>query len=202
MRPSEHFKELTGKIGLYNIQSIDNIPSIMRMGLLSYESAKAVDHTSIAMADVQAKRNNIYIPGGMPLHKYVNLYFSSWNPMLSARRSQNENICILMVNHAVLDIEGAIISDKNASSGYATFYFSNEGLDKINFDIVYARSWTDDNPHIYQEKKSIKCAEVLIPHRIPYEYIICAAVVSEQAKKKLELTGFDKRIYVQPNSFF
>lgn len=30
MKPSELFKELTAKTGLYNIQAIDNIPSIMK----------------------------------------------------------------------------------------------------------------------------------------------------------------------------
>lgn len=35
MRGSEIFVERTKQTGLYNIQAIDNIPSIMRRGLLS-----------------------------------------------------------------------------------------------------------------------------------------------------------------------
>lgn len=128
MRPSELFVKITTKTGLYNIQTIDNIPSIMKRGLLSYEKAKGIVHTSIAMEDVQQKRNTVYIPNGMPLHKFVNLYFSSWNPMLSARRTENENICILMVDSVVLDMEGAVISDGNASSEYASFYSPVEGV--------------------------------------------------------------------------
>ncbi|MCD7715827.1 MAG: DUF4433 domain-containing protein [Lachnospiraceae bacterium] len=202
MKPSELFKEITSKTGLYNIQAIDNIPSIMKRGLLSYEKAMAINHTSIAMEDVQRRRNNIYIPNGKPLHKYVNLYFSSWNPMLSARRSENERICILRVDSAVLDIEGTVLADRNASSEYAGFYSPMEGLQTINFDMVFARSWTDDNPYEYLKKKSVKCAEALIPYRISYNYIVCAAVVSENAREKMEAAGFDKRIYVQPEAFF
>ena len=202
MRPSELFVKLTTKTGLYNIQAIDNIPSIMKRGLLSYEKARGIDHTSIAMEDVQQKRNTVYIPNGMPLHKYANLYFSSWNPMLSKKRNENEDICILMIDSVVLDMEGAVISDGNASSEYASFYSPMEGLRTINFDMVYARSWTDDNRYEYFKKKSAKCAEVLIPYRISYDYIVCAAVVSENAREKMEAVGFDKRIYVRPEAFF
>lgn len=49
IRPSELFVEVTGQNGLFNIQAIDNIPSIMRYGLLSNERAKRIAHTSIAM---------------------------------------------------------------------------------------------------------------------------------------------------------
>ncbi|MCD8231830.1 MAG: DUF4433 domain-containing protein [Clostridiales bacterium] len=122
--------------------------------------------------------------------------------MLSARRSENESICILMVDSVVLDMEGVVISDGNASSEYASFYAPMEGLQTINFDMVYARSWTDDNRYEYFKKKSAKCAEVLVPYRIPYDYIACAAVVSENAREKMEAAGFDKRIYVRPGAFF
>lgn len=39
MRPSELFTQITGQTGLYNIQSIDNIPSIVQRGLLSHEKS-------------------------------------------------------------------------------------------------------------------------------------------------------------------
>lgn len=47
MKPSEVFQNITNQTGLYNIQSIDNIASIMRRGLLSNEKAKRIVHTSI-----------------------------------------------------------------------------------------------------------------------------------------------------------
>lgn len=52
------------------------------------------------------------------------------------------------------------------------------------------------------QKKSIKCAEVLVPYVIPYEYVVCAAVVSERAAKRLEDTGFIKEIVIEPRVFF
>ena len=52
IRPSELFVEVTGQTGLFNIQAIDNIPSIMRYGLLSNDGAKRIAHTSICNSAV------------------------------------------------------------------------------------------------------------------------------------------------------
>ena len=41
-----------------------------------------------------------------------------------------------------------------------------------------------------------------MPYEVPYDFIVCAAVVSEQAKCKLEAVGFDKEIVVKPGLFF
>jgi len=122
--------------------------------------------------------------------------------MLSRKREQNEEICILKIDRVVLDMRGVIVSDKNASSNYAAFYTPEVGLEVIDFDLVYARYWTDDDYFEQYRKKSIKCAEVLVPYCIPYEYIVSAAVVSKHSAKRLERTGFDKKIIVEPRVFF
>lgn len=145
MRPSERFTELTGQTGLYTIQAIDNVPSIMQRGLLSNERASRINHVSIAMSEVQVRRELIRVPNGLKLHQYANLYFDPWNPMLSRKRSQNEEICILKFDRSVLDFEGVILSDKNASSDYAAFYEADAGLKSIDFNLVYARYWTDED---------------------------------------------------------
>ncbi len=202
MRPSERFTELTNQTGLFNIQAINNIPSIMNKGLLSNEKAQNISHTSIAMNEVQVRRDHVRIPNGLRLHQYANLYFDPWNPMLSRRRSQNEEICILKFDRSVLDMKGVIISDRNASSDYAAFYTPEVGLENIDFDLVYARYWLDEDYFEQCRKKSIKCAEVLVPYVIPYEYVVCAAVVNINAAKGLENIGFDRRIVIEPRLFF
>lgn len=202
VRPSEQFTEITKQTGLYNIQAIDNIPSIMQRGLLSNERASRIEHVSIAMNEVQARRDSVRIPNGLKLHQYANLYFDPWNPMLSRKRSQNEEICILKFDRSVLDFDGVILSDRNASSDYAAFYGAKVGLEKIDFDLVYARYWTDEDYFEQCRKKSIKCAEVLVPYYIPYDFVIAAAVVNEDAAEKLESVGFNKKIVIKPGIFF
>lgn len=56
MRPSERFTEITGQTGLYNIQAIDNVPSIMQRGLLSNERVSRINHVSIAINEDAANR--------------------------------------------------------------------------------------------------------------------------------------------------
>lgn len=202
MRPSELFTNITGQTGLYNIQVIDNIPSIMQRGLLSNERAAKIEHKSIALQQVQERRNAVRIPNGMALHQYANVYFDPRNPMLYLRKNENNNICILKFDRLILDFEGAIVADRNASSSYASFYPPEIGLNQIDFDLVYASDWTDDNQFVYFKKKSIKCAEVLIPYAIPFDFVICAAVVDAGTKQKLENTGFSRSIFVSPELFF
>lgn len=202
MRPSELFIEITNQTGLYNIQAIENIPSIMRKGLLSNEKATRITHTSIAMNEVQERRDKIRVPNGLKLHQYANVYFDPHNPMLSARRDQNKDICILKFDCCILDMPGVVISDRNASSDYASFYPPKIGLREIDFDLVYARFWTDDDYYAQMQKKSIKCAEVLVPYMIPYEYILCAAVIDKDTAYKLKDVGFDKAIRIEPRVFF
>lgn len=197
------FLQKTKRTGLYNIQSIDNIPSIIRNGLLSNELAEGIHHTSIAMNVVQAKRDVKKIPNGLKLHQYANLYFDYWNPMLSAKRSLNESICILKFDPIILDFEGVIVSDRNASSDYAAFYPINEGLDILDFNMVYDEEWTNANTQVEMWiKKSVKCSEVLVPYCIPYDYIVSAAVFNEKSAEMLFSMGFDRKIIVNSKYFF
>lgn len=194
--------EVTKQSGLYNIQAIDNVPSIMKYGLLSNERAKRIDHTSIAMQEVQDRRDIKRVPNGLGLHQYTNLYFDPRNPMLSARRNQNEQLCILKIDASILDCRGVVVSDRNASSNYASFYPPEMGIRNIDFKLVYAKWWKDEDYYEEMKKKSIKCAEVLVPYEISYDFIVSAAVVSGNAKSKLETEGFNRKIVVMPELFF
>lgn len=174
----------------------------MRYGILSNDRAKKIAHTSIAMQEVQDRRDAKNVPNGLKLHQYANLYFDPKNPMLSARRDQNEDLCILKIDASILDYRGVVVSDRNASSNYASFYPPDIGIRSIDFNLVYARWWKDEDYYAEMRKKSIKCAEVLVPYEISYDFIVSAAVVSENAKSKLETVGFDKKIVVMPVLFF
>nr|WP_300860288.1 DarT ssDNA thymidine ADP-ribosyltransferase family protein [uncultured Acetatifactor sp.] len=108
----------------------------MRRGLLSNEKANRIAHTSIAMNAVQERRDIVGVPNGLKLQQYANVYFDSHNPMLSVRRDQNDNICILKFDCSILDISGVVVSDRNASSGYAGFCSPIDGLKAIDFRLV------------------------------------------------------------------
>ena len=79
---SETYYTLTQRKYVYNIMPIDNISSIITNGILCYHRAeKLLNHTSIAMNDVQSIREQVTIHE-KSLHDYANLYFSFRNPMM------------------------------------------------------------------------------------------------------------------------
>jgi len=51
--PSEMFFDRTQRRSVYNIHPIENIPSVIRYGILSYNRAAEMRHESIAMPEVQ-----------------------------------------------------------------------------------------------------------------------------------------------------
>lgn len=200
--PSQLFYERTKKKSVYNIQPISNIPSIISRGILSYNRAAAMRHVTIVMVDVQSRRDNVIIPQGNALHSYANAYFDPRNPMMYKRQNMVESLCVLAISAEVLDCEGTIISDGNAASAYSRFYSPEEGVQKLDFARIYDEWWLDDDPYEQFNRKRIKCAEILVPDVIAYEYIIGAIVVNECAQCELVAQGFEKKIVIQPRVFF
>ncbi|MGI5920970.1 MAG: DarT ssDNA thymidine ADP-ribosyltransferase family protein [Syntrophomonadaceae bacterium] len=44
------------------------------------------------------------------------------NPMMYRRRNLHCDLCVLRISPEVLDIRGAVVTDRNAFSNYAAFY--------------------------------------------------------------------------------
>lgn len=184
------------------IMPIANIPSVLEHGLLSHEQASKLPHADVSMAAVQERRDHIHVPGGLRLHQYANLYFDARNPMMFKRKSESERLCVLRVSRTVLDINGVVITDQNASSDYARFY-PPTALNYLNFDMIYAEDWRHpDDPIAYWRHKSMKCAEVLVPNVLHCGYIGGAYVVSENARTLLVNAGFANPVEINPQLFF
>ena len=187
---------------LHSIMPIINIPSVMQHGILSHEQASKLPHQDISLSDVQDRRDELKI-GKYNLHQYANLYFCARNPMLFLRLDKKDSLCILQVSKDILKCKGIVISDRNASAyDYVKFYESPNGLHHIDFDLVFAEYWTDTNPYEYWRKKSVKCAEVLVPHCVDVGYIEGAYVANDTAKANLQNTGFNKPVTINSNMFF
>ena len=185
------------------ITPIDNVPSIMQIGILSNELSKKLSHESLAMEEIQAKRKNKRIPGARKLHQYANLYFDAHNPMLSKKRDKNNQICILRVNTLVLDLPDVIISDRNAASDWARFNTVIDGLAALDKDQIYARYWTNaNNQYDLWEKKSIKCTEVLIPNKVELKYILGAYVANKTALKAFRKLKIQLTVCMKSDIFF
>ena len=188
---------------LHFITAISNVTSILEHGILSHAHAEQLDHHSVAMPEIQEIRADKQILGAERLHEYANLYFDAHNPMLSKCRNQNNEICVLHVDSAVIDLQGVIVSTQNASSDYASFWPVADGLMRIDKDRVFARYWTHgENQYEEWRHKSEKCAEVLVPDRVNPGYILGAYVANQIAFNAFQVLNSGLPVSIRSNMFF
>ena len=190
-------------IEIHFISPIENVASILDRGILSNRRAARFAHRSVAMEEVQDRRRNKRIPGAGLLHEYANLYFDAHNPMLSRRRDRNDDICVLRIDHAVLDMPGIIVTDRNGASDYARFYAVSAGIQALDKDLVFARFWTNaDDPYEAMRHKSIKCAEALVPDCVDPEFLIGVYVANDRALRAVEALGTRLLVVINGAMFF
>ena len=170
---------------LHFIASIADAPSVMEKGILCHRLAKKLTNQDLSMPEVQDRRTTRVVPGGRPLHDYANLYIHARNPMLFVRKELHAEICVFRIRTNVLYLPGAVIADGNAASDYTAFWPAPDGLMKLDKALVLAEYWTDPDIFAYWNKKRIRCAEVLIPQRVPPEYILGAYVSCNEALARL-----------------
>ncbi|MGI9067606.1 MAG: DUF4433 domain-containing protein [Pyrinomonadaceae bacterium] len=188
---------------LHYIAAIANVTSILQHGILSHTLAAKLTHDSVAMPEIQAIRQNKQIPGARRLHEYANLYFDAHNAMLSRVRGHNSTICVLQIDAAILDFPGVIVTDRNAASGWVSFLPVNEGLEAIDRDRLFARSWKHPED-MYDEMshKSEKCAEVLVPDRAEARFVMGAYVANQTALAAFQALGTGLPVRIRGDMFF
>lgn len=165
---------------LHYIAPLANLESIMKRGILSHQQARRIDHTSVADAAVQERRVR-RIPNGRWLHECANLYFDARNPMMYKRLDRKHSIAVVYVSSDVLDIAGILIADGNAAAAGTRFHPAQGGVARLRDDRVYARFWTDGDWSVQAEKKRQRCAEVLVPDRVPPDFIRGVYVCDDHA---------------------
>lgn len=191
---------------LHYITPIANVASICRRGILSHRRARTLGRESIAMEDIQMRRRNVVVPGGRPLHQYANLYICARNPMMYKRKDAHRTLTVLRISPAVLDLPGAVVTDGNASSGYTRFAPAPRGLDLVDRDRVFADDWRHPNTIEFWEHRRVKCAEVLVPDRIPPEYLLGAYVSCRESQgeiqQQLQAAGVTLQVSIDEHLFF
>lgn len=174
---------------LHYITPIHNMKLICSSGILSHQQAKKYRHISVAKEEVQEKRKKVIVPGGRPLHQYVNLYFHARNPMMFQIKCRHvemhKEICVIRISKDILNASGVVIADRNASSEYVRFASGSDGLKIIDRELVFARYWNHDDPIEKDRHTSIKCAEVLVPDKVSKDFLLGAYVSCNESKIKL-----------------
>jgi hypothetical protein len=185
------------------IVPIATVPSILSRGILSHRRAENVPHESIALEGVQGRRASVIVPNGRPLHEYANLYICPRNPMLLKRSALHTEICVLRVSPDVLEIPNVIVTDSNAGSKYVRFSPAPGGLRIVNGERTFARWWNHPEDQIDQWRHSAqKCAEVLVPDRVPTRYISGAYASCDKSAQALVDVGFNLPVARDGDLFF
>ena len=181
---------------------IVNVSSVLEHGLPSYDRASKLEHRSIAMPEIQDRRDQVQVPGGLRLHRYASLYLNARNPMLYKRRNEAQSLCILRVSTEARHLQGAVLTDSNASSSYVRF-LSIDQVNELDLEAIYSSDWRHpDDPIAYFRHKSQMCAEFLVPHRLPPKFIQGAYVIDRATKHRLLSTEFLHPITVKGELFF
>ena len=177
---------------LHYITHVDNIPSIMERGILSRHRVgrlQVVHPVSVADPEVLRRRAERWIPKGLRLNRYVNLFFNARNAMLfklirnpdAANRVNPENLAILRVHSSILDLPDVVITEINAAADVAPrWYKVEEGLARLDEEEIFTEWWTGN-----RELMQRMMAEVLVPNLVPTGYLAGAYVVSEEAGRSL-----------------
>lgn len=211
---------------LHYMARLTTMTSIACVGILSYrkrqllstdarlqQSFRQLGMDSIADPFVQFRRDHRQA-FGRNLHEYVPLYIGIFTPMQYVVTRDNfadqaGTIVFAEVDvMKVFDIEGICYADGNAASASTTFYNDTSGIDEIAWSIVLHenRCWSDDY-------KRWKCAEVLVPDRVPPE-CIARYIFMEHARadefcalvdvliKEGHITYTDFEVVVDPDYFY
>ncbi len=189
------------------ITPIANVPKILDYGIFAHLWVQNLRHESVALPQVQDRRSRVTVPDGRPhgrpLHDYANLYFCARNPMLYYLKDHHAKLCVLHVSVDVLDLPGVVVTDRNAARRDARFSPASSGLDHIDWRRVFANDWQHPGDSQAQDDhKGIKCAEVLVPYRVPPKYILGAYVPCRETRATLRNLVPSLVVAVNPHLFF
>lgn len=156
--------------GLFYMAHIDNLKSILEIGILSHNLAHSygIVNVDISNREINEKRKRIEPRNGYRIHDYAPLYITPKNPMHKSLDQKHaiENIVFLKINPHILLTKNVLFSDGNAAEESTKFYNSITDFNKLNWECIQDTYW-----ETYADGKRVKCSEVLILKQIQNYYI-------------------------------
>jgi hypothetical protein len=162
---------------LYSLQSIGNLKSIERHGIVSRNAVRDLNLRFVDVSDSNIQKNrSARTLGGRPLHDYVPLFFRPRTPMqydVCIRDGLRDDVALLQVAVDVFAIAGVLFTDRHAFSGQAACYSDLSDLKRLDWEIL-------NKPYVKwpPSARSRKGAEVLVPDAVAPCYIERIAVSS------------------------
>ena len=190
---------------LYYITHIENVPSILKQGILCHQIIEEEDIEFVAIynKEIVSRRAQKVVPGGKSLWAFANLYFQARNPMLYKviHDKPLDEIVVLGVRRDAMNLKGALIANGNAANSPTTIIPCSK-VAKGYWDEIISntqREWWNQEDG---SKRKIM-AECLVPERIAPEYIHTIYTANLKVKEELEsILGFDRPVVPEADMFF
>lgn len=197
MFTSEQYQDRLDMLCLaHHMTSVANLKEIFQENaLLPYARMKSRAYENLASEEVQERRALKVVPEGNQLHDYVPLYFSYKTPMAAKRQDRNCEWVYLtfQIDLIANDIPGIAVSDGNAASNDTVLKLvrSLDDFAIVDAKAVYKVRYGHD-----QELGRKKSAELLVPERLPLDYLLSITVFDESVANKVKsITQSFKRAY-------
>lgn len=189
---------------LFYITHRDNLPSILRAGILSHllVQQRGLESVSIYDEDIVRSKKDRILPDGRSLWSFANVYFQARNPMLYRvlHEWDASEIAVVGVKPSVLSMPGAYIALGNAASRITPILPAAEGRRELVriWPIIQSEYWDARDG----SKRTIM-AECLVPDHIPPEAIHSVFVANhEEAEEFKRLVPPRVAVVPEPAMFF
>lgn len=197
----------------FRITHIDNIPHILKNGLVKADSPLH-DENYVPIGDPQiiGLRGDIEVKG-YRIGDYIPFYLGPRSPMLyviqhgynGVQLVEPEKIvyCVVRLDDLINNNIDCIFTDGHAVS-FLTSFYSRDKLSSINeivkFDDVYSSQWNSEEDLDLKRRKE---AELLIKNDLPVQFLRGFVVYNNKAKDFLIEKGVaDNMIAVMPSYYF
>lgn len=189
---------------LHYITHVDNVASICKRGVLSHRLADRLRHKSVADPEVQNRRKGKPVPSGLLLHQYANLYVTARNAMLFKRicDGQIDDLCVVRVSTDVLDLDGGVVTDRNAAKFGCSFQSASEGIEAIDSELLNRAYWTAGDALEQDRGWNTKFIEVLVPERVAPDHLIGVYYGTAAARASLAAASLPVGISANSHLFF
>ncbi|MBC7265253.1 MAG: DUF4433 domain-containing protein [Chloroflexi bacterium] len=172
---------------LYYIAPVENLPSILKRGILSHAEIErqGIEAFPVYDAKIVAGRQKRLTPDERSLWEFANLYFQPRNPMLYrlVREEKSKSIVVLAVKPQVLNL-AQYITIGNAASAYSEILPRDEGLRRLQsketWSLIQSEWWRPEDG-----SKRIIMSECLVSTVIPPDFIHTVYVASHQTAEEV-----------------
>lgn len=193
---------------IFRFLHVDNLSTCLRRGAVhapNFTPNDGLPYKTIHNLDIQQQRKITRIPcgAGGVIHDYVSFYFGYLSPMLLQLKTgqvagyeEGQEPLVYLVSTAQIvanhEVEFAF-SDGHGIAFNTGWYNDLRDLDKVDWDMVYARFWAADYERDIDRQRR-KQAEFLVHKQCDWGLIQEVGVLNQPMKERVEeiLDTFDR----------